>query len=125
MTIEQPYPALDELLEMIGEAGQRLSEIESTEGAAGNISVYMGWELEPRRHFHHVELIELPTTVPALAHKSFLVTGSARRLREIIKEPAPHIGFETLNQAAATAQLYSAPDCRLLRLPSTLNPHPD
>src|SRR5258708_22933760 len=37
MTIEQPYPALDELLEMIGEAGQRLSEIESTEGATAQL----------------------------------------------------------------------------------------
>src|SRR5258706_518039 len=123
MAIEQPYPALDELLEMIGEAGQRLSEIDSTEGAAGNISVYMGWELEPRRYFPHIEMIQLPTTVPTLAHKSFLVTGSGRRLREIIKEPTAHIGFVTINEGGTTAQLYKAANCRFAHLTSELNSH--
>jgi rhamnulose-1-phosphate aldolase len=37
--VEKPYPELDGLLEMMGEAGHRLSEIEATEGAAGNISI--------------------------------------------------------------------------------------
>jgi len=42
MTIEAPFPELVELLLVIGEAGHRLSEIEAIEGAAGNISVYIG-----------------------------------------------------------------------------------
>jgi hypothetical protein len=37
MAIEQPYPELDELLLMIGEAGQHLSVIEAAEGAAGHL----------------------------------------------------------------------------------------
>jgi len=123
MAIMQPYPGLDELLEMIGEAGQRLSEIDSTEGAAGNISVYMGWELEPRRYFRDIEMIQLPTTVPTLAHKSFLITGSGRRLREIIKEPTAHIGFVTINEGGTTAQLYKAANCRFAHLTSELNSH--
>ena len=51
MAIEQPYPELEELLTLIGEAGQRLSDIDASEGAAGNISVYMGWALDARRRF--------------------------------------------------------------------------
>ena len=47
--IEAPYPELDELLTLIGEAGRRCSEIQASEGAAGNISVYIGWPVEPRR----------------------------------------------------------------------------
>ena len=39
MALPEPYPDLDELLVSIGEAGQRLSSIEASEGAAGNISV--------------------------------------------------------------------------------------
>jgi hypothetical protein len=32
--IQTPYPEIDDLLEMMGEAGKRLSEIEASEGAA-------------------------------------------------------------------------------------------
>ena len=85
MSIEVPYPELDEFLTAIGDAGHRLSEIEATEGAAGNISICIGWPIEPRRRFPIVETIELPQPVPELAGKSFLVTGSGRRLREIIR----------------------------------------
>jgi len=123
MSIEAPYPELDELLLMMGEAGQRLSEIEATEGAAGNISVYVGWQLEPRRRFPLVETIKLPTVFPALAGKSFLVTGSGRRLREIIDEAVAHLGFITINEGGASAQLYTSPHRRFARLTSELNSH--
>jgi rhamnulose-1-phosphate aldolase len=123
MAIEAPYPELDELLVMIGETGLRLSEIEATEGAAGNISVYMGWTLEPRRRFPLEETIQLPTTAPALAHRSFLVTGSGRRLREIIQEPAAHVGFITVNEDGTSARLYTAPSRRFAKLTSELNSH--
>lgn len=123
MPIEAPYPELDELLLMIGEAGQRLSEIEATEGAAGNISVYMGWQVEPRRRFPLVETIQLPTVFPDLANKSFLVTGSGRRLREIINEPVAHLGFIVVNEGGASAQLFTSPNRRFARLTSELNSH--
>jgi len=70
--IEAPYPEFEELLTAIGEAGQRLSEIEACEGAAGNISVYIGWPIEPRRWFPLVETIPLPQPVPELADRIFL-----------------------------------------------------
>lgn len=37
--IQEPYPNLDDLLEMMGEAGKLLADIEASEGAAGNISI--------------------------------------------------------------------------------------
>ncbi len=125
MSIEAPYPELSELLSMIGQAGQRLSEIEATEGAAGNISVYMGWPVEPRRIFPLIETIELPEVVPELAGKSFLVTGSGRRLREIIVEPEAHLGFITVQEGGRTALLYCSPKRRYARLTSELNSHLD
>ena len=81
MTIEAPFPEVDELLTLVGEAGRRLSEIDASEGAAGNISVYLGWPIDPRRRFPQLETIELPLAAPDLAGASFLVTGSGRRLR--------------------------------------------
>jgi rhamnulose-1-phosphate aldolase len=123
MSIEDPFPDLSELLIMIGEAGQRLSEIDATEGAAGNISVYIGWEVEPRRQFPLVETIQLPEDVPQLVGKSFLVTGSGRRLREVILEPDAHLGFMRVNSDGKTAELFTAPERRFSRLTSELNSH--
>ena len=45
--LNPPYPELDDLLDMIGEAGRHLAEIEASEGAAGNISVCIRWPVEP------------------------------------------------------------------------------
>ena len=78
--IDAPYPELDELLNLVGEAGRRLSEIEASEGAAGNISVYVGWLIDPRRRFPNIETIALPQPVPEMKGQTFLVTGSGRRL---------------------------------------------
>ncbi len=123
MAIEAPYPELDELMVLIGEAGARLSEIEASEGAAGNISVYIGWPMDPRRRFPNAEMIELPVAVPALASASFLVTGSGRRLREIIKDPAANLGFVTVGADGRTARLYTSPRRLFARLTSEFNSH--
>ncbi len=123
MAIEVPYPELDELMTLIGEAGERLSEIEASEGAAGNISVYMGWPMDPRRRFPNVETIELPVPLPELAGGSFLVSGSGRRLREIIHDPAANLGFVTVDDGGQTARLYSSPRRLFARLTSEFNSH--
>jgi len=123
MTVEPPFPELDELLLVIGEAGHRLSEIEAIEGAAGNISVYIGWPVDPRRKFPIVETIELPEPIPELAGKSFLVTGSGRRLREIIQDPAANLGFVIVDEGGKTGQLYTSPRRLFLRLTSEFNSH--
>ncbi len=124
MSIEAPYPELSDVLTMIGQAGQRLSEIEATEGAAGNISVYMGWSVEPRRWFPMKETVTLPEAVPDLTGKTFLVTGSGRRLREIIEEPDAHLGFIIINDdGGKTAEHFHSPRRRYARLTSELNSH--
>ena len=69
--LQVPYPELDDLLEMMGEAGKHLAEIEASEGAAGNISVCLRWAIEPRSRFPVVNEIELPQPVPELAGAAF------------------------------------------------------
>ena len=64
MPLDQPYPELDELLVAIGEAGQRLGGIAASEGAAGNISVCIGWPLEVRWRFPRVDDLALPRPCP-------------------------------------------------------------
>jgi rhamnulose-1-phosphate aldolase len=123
MPIDAPYPELDELMTLIGEAGERLSEIEASEGAAGNISVYMGWPIDPRRRFPIVETIELPVPLPELAGGAFLVSGSGRRLREIIHDPAANLGFVAVDEGGRTGRLYTSPRRLFARLTSEFNSH--
>jgi rhamnulose-1-phosphate aldolase len=48
VAINEPFPELDEILASIGEGGQRIATIDAAEGAAGNISVCIGWPIEIR-----------------------------------------------------------------------------
>src|ERR1700759_2424439 len=91
-SIAEPYPSLEELMRLIGEAGTRLVEIEAAEGAAGNISVFLGWETDVTGYFPREQPYALPQPVPELAGKLFLVTGSGRRLREIGRDPEANLG---------------------------------
>ncbi len=123
MAIQAPYPEFEEILISIGEAGRRLSEIEASEGAAGNISVYLGWQVDPRRKFPLEEEIELPQAAPELAGGIFLVTGSGRRLREIKDDPAANLGCVIVNASGRAARLYTSPRKLFTRLTSEFNSH--
>ncbi|HEX7556737.1 MAG TPA: class II aldolase/adducin family protein [Leptolinea sp.] len=121
--IEAPFPELDELLNSIGEAGHRLSEIDASEGAAGNISVYIGWLIEIRRRFPNSEEIQLPMTVPELAGATILVSGSGRRLREIINDPYANLGCIVISEDGKTANLHTSPRRLFSILTTELNSH--
>jgi len=123
MRIEAPYPTLDEIMGYIGEAGQRLVEIEAGEGAAGNISVYMGWDIEPGTRFPLAETYTLPTAAPELAGRYFLVTGSGRRLREIQTNPEANLGLLRIEAEGRTGTLYTSPSRLFQKLTSEFNSH--
>jgi len=121
--LEEPYPELDDLLTMMGEAGRHLAEIEASEGAAGNISVCMRWPIELRTRFPMVGEIELPQPVPKLAGATFIVSGSGRRLREIKDEPTANLGCLRVNEGGRTAKRYTSYQRRFERLTSEFNSH--
>ena len=123
MSIEAPYPELDEYLAWIGEAGWRISEIEASEGAAGNISVCLGWPVELRRRFPMVETLTLPLAVPELAGMTLVITGSGRRLRDIIQEPTANLGCLVVDPGGKTGQLHTSPKRLFANLTSELNSH--
>ncbi len=123
MPLEPPFPNLDELLVIMGEAGQRISEIQASEGAAGNLSIFVNWPIDPRRTFPVMEVIQLPVKVPALAGGAVIMSGSGRRLREIRDEPILNLGFLVINPGGETAQLYTSPIKRFERLSSEYNSH--
>ncbi|HEX9018015.1 MAG TPA: class II aldolase/adducin family protein [Anaerolineaceae bacterium] len=123
MPLDKPYPELDEFLHLIGEAGERLSEINASEGAAGNLSIFLNWEVDPRRKFPLVEEIRLPVAAPHLAGGAMLMSGSGRRLREIIHDPVANLGFVTIDAGGETGRLYSSPRRLYTRLSSEFNSH--
>jgi rhamnulose-1-phosphate aldolase len=120
--LEAPYPELDDLLEMMGEVGQRLSDIDASEGAAGNISICIRWPLELRNRFPHVGTIELPQAVPELAGATFLVSGSGRRLREIIDEPTASMACVVVDASGQTGTLHQASSAGFSRSPASSTP---
>ena len=123
MSLPEPYPDLNELLATIGEAGVRLSGIEASEGAAGNISIYIGWPIEVRRLFPFTEQIELPQPAPALAGKVVIVTGSGRRLRDIRTDPAANLCAIMISQDGRTGDLHTSPRRLFERATSEFNSH--
>lgn len=121
--IEPPFPELDELLTTMGKVGKRLSEIDASEGSAGNISICIRWPIEPRRYFPKVESFDLPLEVPELAGSAFLVTGSGRRLREIIEDPVANVGCLIVDEGGCTGKLYTSHMRLFQRLTSEFNSH--
>jgi len=123
MAIGAPYPELDELLVSIGEAGWRLSGLEATEGAAGNISVYVGWPLEVRRRFPLVDSLDLPRPAHALRGGVVFVTGSGRRLRDIRTDPTANLGAVVIEDDGYAARLYTSTRRLFATVTSEFNSH--
>jgi len=121
--LKPPYPELEVLLSTIGEAGRHLSDIDASEGTAGNISVCLRWPVEVRNQFPIEEEIPLPLEVPELKDATFVVSGSGRRLREIIDEPAAHLACLVVNEGGKTARQYTSHRRRFERLTSEFNSH--
>ncbi len=121
--LNPPYPELDTLLDMIGEAGRHIAEIEASEGAAGNISICLRWPIEVRNHFPVQDELALPEPVPELAGTTFIVSGSGRRLREIKDDPTASLACLVVNEGGETAQLYTSFHRRFERVTSEFNSH--
>jgi rhamnulose-1-phosphate aldolase len=123
MALNQPFPDLNELLATIGTAGERLGAINASEGAAGNISICVGYPLEVRRRFPISAPLELPLPAPALAGHMIIVTGSGRRLRDIQREPTANLAAITIDADGRSASLHTAPGRLFERPTSEFNSH--
>lgn len=123
MTVREPLPELSELLASIGEGGRRVAAIDAGEGAAGNISICVGWPVDPRRLFPQTEEIPLPVPVPHLVGQVVIVTGSGRRLRDIAADPAANLGAVRILPDGATGILHTSPRRLFENLTSEWNSH--
>ena len=121
--IEEPFPEFDDLIRGIGEAGKRVADIEASEGAAGNLSICLRWPVDPRNRFPVREQIPLPHEVPGLAGACVLVTGSGRRLREVIDEPLANLACVVVEAGGKTGVLHTSHQRRFERVTSEFNSH--
>lgn len=118
-----PYPALRELLDMMGEAGRYLAEIGTCEGAAGNLSVCVRWPIEARESFTLVTEFTLPQAVPELENATMLVSGSGMRLRDIKDDLLANIACVVVKPGGQSALLYTTKGSRFTRVTSEFNSH--
>ncbi len=123
MAPREPFPELDELLASMGEAGARISEIDASEAGAGNISLYLGWDLELRHRFPDQEEVALPLPAPSLGGHTVLVTGSGRRLRQIAGDPLANVGALRVHDGGRTGTLHTSHRRLFTALTSELNSH--
>jgi len=118
-----PYPALRELMDMMGEAGRFLAEIGTCKGAAGNLSVCVRWPIEAREAFPLVSEFTLPLPVPELENATLLVSGSGVRLKDIKDDPLVNMACVVVKPGGQSAQLHTAKGCRFGRVTSEFNSH--
>jgi rhamnulose-1-phosphate aldolase len=123
MSVPEPYPTLDELIAAVGEAGQRMASIDASEGAAGNISLFLDWHVDLGARFSISEPIDLPISAPALAGGIVICTGSGRRLRDIKADPDANLGVAEIEADGLKAVLHTSPRRRFERLTSEWNSH--
>jgi rhamnulose-1-phosphate aldolase len=123
VALQEPFPDLEEILASIGSGGSHVAAIEASEGAAGNISVYVGWPIEVRRRFPIVAEIALPQPAPHLANGFVIVTGSGRRLREIHIDPAANLGVVRISPDGTTGMLHTTPNRLFDHVTSEWNSH--
>jgi len=86
-----------------------VAAIEASEGAAGNISVFVGWPTRFGRRFPIVEEVVLPQPAPHLANNVVIVTGSGRRLREIHIDPTANLGVVRISPGGTPARSIRRP----------------
>jgi rhamnulose-1-phosphate aldolase len=123
MSLIAPFPELDEILASMGEGGSRIDALNASEGAAGNISVCVGWPIELRQRFLNSEPITLPGPASHLAGYTLLVSGSGLRLRDIAANPAAAVGAVSIDDDGVTATVWTAPTRLFEQLTSEWNSH--
>jgi rhamnulose-1-phosphate aldolase len=116
-----PTPLASTLID-VGRAGRRLAELGAAEGAAGNLSVYVGPDAAAPPEFSRTEQLELPAEVPDLAGGWLVVTGSGRRLRDLADDPGADLGCIRVDAGGRTARLFTAPQRRSRGSPASSAP---
>jgi len=111
------------VIEDMANAGKTLSAMGASEGAAGNLSVYLEPGQQVPSEFYAAETIVLPEPVPELAEAWFVVSGSGTRMRDITSNPGGCLALLLVAQGGLRATLYQAKTRNYSRITSEFNSH--
>ncbi|MBC6453957.1 MAG: class II aldolase/adducin family protein [Hormoscilla sp. SP5CHS1] len=100
--------SLKEIIWEMSNVGQRMSQINATEGAAGNFSVFVRELPDIDSRWRDRGEISLPLPAAALSGGWVIITGTGRREREIAHHPELVICLLHINSDGETASLYAA-----------------
>lgn len=100
------------IVQDIGEAGLQLTSLESTEGSAGNISVLTRQLKNLSEEFIERGEINLPDRMPELAGSWIVMTGTGRRLRDIIAHPELNLVVLHIQPGGTHATWYAATELK-------------
>lgn len=114
---------LNSLLSQLGGVGKRLSAIGAAEGAAGNLSICFREPLDVTVLFPKMQIVELPVPAPDLSGSTLIVTGSGRRLRDILDAPTANLACIIVEAGGRTGKMFTSPDCQFKRVTSEFNSH--
>src|SRR6476661_853569 len=114
---------LPSLLDQLGQVGKTLSEIDAAEGAAGNLSICFRESLDVTALFPKMQIVDLPVPAPDLAGATLIVTGSGRRLRDIIDAPFANLACIIVESGGQHGRMFTSQDCPFKRVTSEFNSH--
>jgi rhamnulose-1-phosphate aldolase len=114
---------LGQMLYQLGQVGKQLSNIGAAEGGAGNLSICFRESLNIAAYFPCIQTVELPVPAPDLAGATLIVTGSGRRLRDIIDAPMANLACVVVEVGGQMGKMFMAPDCEFTRVTSEFNSH--
>lgn len=100
-------PLLSKIIFDIGQAGQQLYELGAAMASSGNISVYASKLSVDTDIFPRAETIALPIPAAALEKGWLVMTGTGRRLRDVLDLPEENLCLLNILAGGTEAELYS------------------
>ena len=114
---------LPTLLHQLGQVGKHLAEMGAAEAAAGNLSVCLRETHNVSEYFPDEQGIELPVPVPDLAGATLIVSGSGRRLRDILDAPEANLACIVVEPGGQMSRMFTSPNREFGRVTSEFNSH--
>jgi rhamnulose-1-phosphate aldolase len=115
--------SLEEQIAEFGAVGRRLAEIESTEGAAGNLSILVGIGEAVPQEFDAADPFVPPVILPELDGAQILATASGKRLRDVMADPYANLVLVEIGTNGASGTVRYAAGKGPLRPTSEINTH--
>ena len=114
---------LHSLLRQLGQVGKYLADMGAAEASAGNLSVCLRETLHISECFSDEQRLELPVSAPDLAGATLIVSGSGRRLRDILEAPTANLACIVVEPGGQTGRMFTSPNREFGRVTSEFNSH--